>query len=148
MRQVFFAGSVLGVMICCGIGGAATARAEAELARPACVKLALRKKRLDNSRLRRFLAMSPEKVRSEHGRPVMERVRNYIALSEKVLFKCPPFVLNATMAPLRWRMSRPPPLPTRGPKQTRSVRPRGGLVPLPVKRSRRLKRFKFPENQG
>lgn len=104
------------------------------LGRPECVQLAQRKKSLEAAGIRDTLAQRPAEVVAQHGRAAVERVQQYIALSEKVLFRCPLHVLNATAAPLEERMQYLPPLPGKGPRRARVIAPRGTIIPLPVQR--------------
>lgn len=146
MRLVLSVGVVCAVLVGAGLVpgltpvqfGPAEARAETSPGRAQCKKLALEKKALDKSGVRQYLAMSPEKVAAERGKPVVERVRYYIALSEKVLFQCPRYVLNANITVHAQDSSVVPPLPVKGPKRRVRVRRlKQPLVPLPVKRQSR-----------
>ena len=137
MRVILSIGVVWAVLAGFGLGpgldGKAAARDDGPLPRAACVKLALEKKALDKGGVRKYLAMAPQKVATEFGKPVVERVRHYIALSEKVLFKCPRHILNANVGALAGRAVMPP-LPVKGPHRARVRRPKRPVVPLPVKR--------------
>ena len=67
------------------------------------------------------------------GERGVKAMRDYIEIREKVLFRCPPNVLNATAAPLEERMLTKPPLPGKGPVQSRpAVDRRSSPVPLPT----------------
>ena len=138
MRLVLSIGVLFAVLVGLGLGPGmerlASARGEGKLGRAECTKLALEKKALDKSDVRKYLEMPPQKVAAEFGRPFVERVRHYIALSEKVLFQCPSFVLNANAAPVGERAKIVPPLPAKGPLRARVRKLRRPLVPLPVKR--------------
>ena len=143
MRLVLIVGVVWAVLSGLGLGNgfdhAASARGETPLGRDACTKLALERKSLEKGGIRKYLAMQPQNVVSTYGLAVVERVRHYISLSEKVLFQCPLNVLNATAAPLASRSGMVPPLPVKGPRRRArvGVRVRAPrlLVPLPVKRT-------------
>lgn len=142
MRLVVSVGVVWSVLVGVGLTpgpvGSAIARAESSPGPAECKQLALEKKALDKSDVRRYLTMSPEKVAEERGKPVVERVRHYIALSEKVLFQCPRHVLNANVTLHSQDTSVVPPLPVKGPKRRVRVRRlKQPLVPLPVKRQSR-----------
>jgi hypothetical protein len=146
MRCLLILGVVWAVSMSFGLDRPASARAEPRLERAACVKLALEKKKLEKGGVEAYLAMKPQKVLSSRGRPVVAQVRHYITIREKVLFRCPRNVLNATAAPIKRRHQVKPPLPIKGPKRAVRHRPRQRLlVPLPVKRQ---SSFKFPTSQG
>ena len=123
-----------GIGVGLGFSGAAAARSDSPLPRAACGKLVQEKKALDRGDVRKYLAMAPQIVATEFGKPVVERVRHYIALSEKVLFQCPRHVLNANIGATGRGAQVMPPLPVKGPAQARVRRPNRLLVPLPVKR--------------
>ncbi len=137
MRVMLSVGVVWAVLTGLGMGpgldGTAAARSDGPLSRAACVELARQKKTLDKGGVRKYLAMAPHKVETDFGKPVVERVRHYIALSEKVLFKCPRHILNANVGAVA-RQAVMPPLPVKGPYRARLRRPKRPLVPLPVKR--------------
>lgn len=98
----------------------------------ACRQLALERNRLENEGVKQHLALKPSDVLARFGRSGVTRVETYIKLSEQVLFKCPPNILNATAAPIEHREQFLPPTPMKGPKRVR--RPvRAPIVPLPVK---------------
>ena len=148
MRCALILGGFLAVLTSSGLDHSASARAEPRLERATCAKLALEKKKLEKGGVESYLAMKPQKVLSSRGRPVVDQVRHYISLREKVLFRCPRNVLNATAAPIGQRQQVKPPLPVKGPKRAVRLRPRPRqrlLVPLPVKRRSSIK---FPTSQG
>jgi hypothetical protein len=146
MRHSVVLGIIFGFVVGFGMNGASPALGEVSLPIETCMKLAEQKDAMDNSDIRQFLAMNPATVRAQHGQLVVERVRNYISLSEKVLFQCPPNVLNRTALSLEGDADEVPPLPAKGPKRARIELPRGTLVPLPTKRDGRL--FRFPTSPG
>ena len=116
------------------LGGAVTARSQTLLDRDTCVKFAMQKKTLEDAGVRDLLQQAPADVAARQGPQVVESVKRYIALSEKVLFQCPVHVLNATAAPLEERERYLPPLPRKGPKRNAGQLLRGPLIPLPVQR--------------
>ncbi len=138
MRLVLSVGVLFAVLVGLGLGPGmerlAAARGDGKLGRAECTKLALEKKALDKSDVRKYLAMAPQRVAAEFGQSLVERVRHYMALSEKVLFQCPRYVLNANAVSLGDRSKVVPPLPVKGPLRARVRRLRRPLVPLPVKR--------------
>ena len=150
MRLVLSVGVLSAVLVGLGLGPGmermAAARGEGKLGRAECTKLALEKKALDKSDVRKYLAMAPQRVAAEFGKPLVERVRHYIALSEKVLFQCPRYVLNANTASLGKGSKIIPPLPVKGPLRARVRRLRRPLVPLPVKRQ--SGRLNIPTSQA
>jgi hypothetical protein len=116
--------------------GALELRAEtAQTTRAQCVKMALKKAKLEKGGVRKILAMRPSAVRLQLGNPGIERVRSYIALREKVLFHCPADVLNLTASSLRGQQKFIPPLPQKRPRRFGRASP-GGV------------RFKFPAPPG
>lgn len=146
MRCALVFGVVWAVLTSFGLDRPASARAEPRLDRAICTKLTLEKKKLEKAGIEAYLAMKPQKVLSARGRPVVDQVRHYISLREKVLFRCPLNVLNATAAPIGQRQRVKPPLPVKGPKRAVRLRPRQRLlVPLPVKRQSSIK---FPPSQS
>lgn len=146
MRLVMFFCAVWAGLAGFALDRAAEARAEPLLGRAACVKLAREKKSLENGGVSAYLQMAPESVLSAHGRSAVEQVRQYIGLREKVLFRCPRNVLNATAAPFERRAKLQPPLPVKGPKRAVRLRKRDrSLVPLPVQRR---SSFRFPTSQS
>ena len=150
MRLVLSVGVLWAALVGLGLGPGmdrmAAARGEGKLGRAECIKLALEKKALDKTDVRKYLAMAPQKVAAEFGKPFVERVRHYIALSEKVLFQCPRYVLNANVTVHSQDTSVMPPLPAKGPKRVRVRRLKQPLVPLPVKRQSR--RSNLPTRKG
>jgi hypothetical protein len=129
-----------------GLIGVPMARGEVSLPIDICVKLAEQKEALDKGDIHQLLAMKPELVLVQHGKLVVEKVRTYIALSEKVLFQCPPNVLNGTARSLASDDDELPPLPGKGPRRAKVELPRGTLVPLPTKRGGRS--FRIPASPG
>jgi hypothetical protein len=115
-----------------GVWAQGTAGADAP-GREACAGLARSLKDMEVGGMRDYLARDPATV--EAG--ARARVRDYIALRETVLFRCPPYVLNATAAPLAERLAKVPPPPGKGPKlvvRRAPVLAPGGGIPLPVRR--------------
>ncbi|MFY0614017.1 MAG: hypothetical protein JXQ99_20990 [Hyphomicrobiaceae bacterium] len=139
MRAVVFVGSLYVLLAGSGFGveQGAAARNDTKPGRAECKKLALEKRALDKAGMRSYLEKSPESVAAERGRPFVEQMQHYIALSETVLFKCPRHVLNANVGRLNQRSAAIPPLPVKGPFRARIRKPRRSLVPLPVKRQSR-----------
>lgn len=125
---------------------AAEARAEPLLGRAVCVKLALEKKGLEDTGIDAYLKQAPTAVLASQGQATVEKVRQYIGLREKVLFRCPRNVLNAAAAPIEQRAKMKPPLPAKGPKRAVRLRqPKRLVVPLPVQRR---SSFRLPTSQG
>lgn len=117
------------------VGAGAQAAGGATPGRDQCADLARSLKALEAEGMRAVLARDPAEVEKTLGAGAVRQVRDYIALREKVLFSCPPFVLNATAAPLAERLAKAPPLPGKGPKlNRRPAAPARVLVPLPVRR--------------
>jgi hypothetical protein len=105
------------------------------LARRDCVGLVRRVRAEEADGMREIMAQEPAQVAHERGPAFLQRVQDYIALREAVLFRCPPNVLNATAAPLEERLQAEPPLPGKGPKRARpTMQRRPGAVPLPMPR--------------
>lgn len=119
--------------------------------RQTCARLARTKKAMEKRGVRELLEQPPGVVLSQRGPDGQRRVYEYIKLRETVLFRCPPFVLNANLDPIETRDGAKPPLPIKGPKRTAAQRRIKPIVPLPVRAPLGQwpkKRFKVPQSQG
>jgi hypothetical protein len=111
------------------------AQSQFPIERADCVQLAKAKRALEAAGIEDFLGRDPAEVARVQGERGVKAMRDYIEIREKVLFRCPPNVLNATAAPLEERMLTKPPLPGKGPVQSRpAVDRRSSPVPLPTPR--------------
>ena len=133
MRRLRSFSLSLGLIAGSMASGALELRAEvAQTTRAQCVKMALKKTKLQKGGVRNILAMQPSAVRQQLGNPGIERVRSYIALREKVLFHCPADVLNLTATSLRQKQKFIPPLPQKRPRRIGRASPGGARFRFPV----------------
>jgi len=152
MRRLW--GLVLSAGLLCVPAGYAAQSAETESQAPdrqQCAAFARERKKLEKSGIRQLVEMAPGDVVSQFGQDGERRVYAYIRLSERVLFQCPPHVLNANVAPIGIHVGAVPPLPRKGPRRpkTKAKRSQRLIVPLPVRAPlRQSNRFKVPASQG
>jgi hypothetical protein len=121
-----------------GLGIAVTgveAQSVFPIGRSDCVQLAKAKRALESAGIEEFLKRDPAEVARVQGERGVKAMGDYIEIREKVLFRCPPNVLNATAAPLEERLLAKPPLPGKGPAPSRpAVDRRSSPLPLPTPR--------------
>lgn len=136
MRQTRGMAAVLAVMG--GLAVAATgveAQSEFPIGYGECVQLAKAKRALEAAGIEEFLERDPAEVARAQGTRGVKAIQDYIDLREKVLFRCPSNVLNATAAPLEERLRAKPPLPGKGPAPSRPAADRRtSPIPLPTPR--------------
>ena len=100
-----------------------------------CAGFVIESRKLEKSGVTGLLAMSPDEVSKAHGRTGLDKVRRYLTVRERILFQCPIGIENAAVRQIRSAATSdvPPPLPVRGPRQTKVVP--ADIAPLPVKSS-------------